>query len=244
MSHLSAFALDQLALGALDETAAARARSHLATCTSCRADDELAADARAHFTVNVLPRIAPRTQRRLRWTWFALPVLAAAAIVLVTMRGTGVAPRDDGDLAIKGDAAWHVFANRAGQTFPIHDGAELTAGDRIRFVVTPAGAAYVIIASVDGTGAASIYYPYNGARSAAVLGPRSELPDSIVLDAAPGPERLFAVFSDAPIASDVVIGRLRELGGRGPAAIRAVHSLDIPGSRSQLTLVFEKQATP
>jgi hypothetical protein len=240
-THVSAFVLDQLALDALDAAAAEGARAHLATCAGCRADEAVAAEARAHFTVSVLPRIAPRARRRLRWPWLAVPALAVAAIMLLTLHGHPVTSRDD-DLLIKGTAAWQVFANRDGQTFPIHDGAELAAGDRIRFVVTPAGAAYVIIASVDGSGAASIYYPYNGARSAATSGPRSELPDSIVLDAAPGPERLFAVFSDEPIEAELVIARLSELGGRGATAIRAAHALELPAARAQLTLVFEKVA--
>jgi hypothetical protein len=239
-THVSAFVLDQLALDALDDAAATTARAHLATCAECRADEAVANEARAHFTISVLPRIAPRARRRLRWPWLAVPTLAVAAIMLLTLRSHPVARRDD--LMIKGTAAWKVFANRDGQTFPIHDGAELAAGDRIRFVVTPAGAAYVIVASVDGAGAASIYYPYNGAHSAAISSPRSELPDSIVLDTAPGPERLFAVFSDEPIASELLIARLRELGSRGPAAIREARALEIPAARAQLTLVFEKAA--
>ena len=109
------------------------------------------------------------------------------------------AARDD--LGIKGDATWQVFANRDNKTFAVHDGAELAAGDRIRFIVTPNRARYIIVASVDGSGAATIYYPYNGIQSAPAEGPRSELPGSIVLDAAPGPERLYALFSDEPIAA-------------------------------------------
>jgi hypothetical protein len=135
-----------------------------------------------------------------------------------------------------------VFANRNGETFPVHDGTTLAAGDRIRFVVAPDGARYLLVASVDGAGTASIYYPYGGTQSGPTEGERSELPGSIVLDAARGPERLYAIFSDEPIAADLVTERLRVIGAAGIDAIRRTRSLDVP-ARAQASLVFEK-ATP
>jgi putative zinc finger protein len=234
-AHLSALDLDALALGALPATDAARVRTHLASCSACRADDESAAALRAHFTAHVLPRMRPPVPRR-RWqlAWLALPALAAAAVVvLVALR-----PRHD-ELGIKGSAAWQVFANHDGQTFAVRDGTALSPGDRIRFVVEPDGAHYLIVASVDGSGAASIYYPYGGRESAPIDGTRVELDGSIVLDAAPGPERLFALFSDEPLAADAVRERLLAIGASGPEAIRKAHALDV-AARAQTTLVFEK----
>ena len=233
--HLSAFTLDALALNALDEAAAARARAHLASCAQCRADDESAAALREHFTVHVLPRTAPvRRRRSWRWIWLAAPMLAAAAILLVLRREP-----PPPELGIKGDATWQVFAHRAGKTFEVHDGAVLAAGDEIRFVVVPDRARFVLIVSVDGAGQASIYYPYNGAASAPIDGPRVELAGSIVLDAAPGPERLFALFSDEPIAAPAARDALRAIAMGGADAIRRTRQLPIP-VRAQTTLLFEK----
>ena len=183
---------------------------------------------------------------RARWLWFALPALAAAAMAFLLI--VVAAPRNhsttrdgraDDELRVKGGATWHVFANHRGHTFAVRDGAVLAAGDQIEFVVYPHGARYVIIGSVDGAGTASIYYPYAGNQSAPIDGEGVELAGSIVLDAAPGPERLYALFSDDPISADVVRAQLRAVGARGVAAIRGARALSIRAT-AQATLVFEK----
>lgn len=234
--HVSALALDALALDALDEAEARAVRAHLASCSACRADQEAAAALRAEFATRVLPRGLP-VRRPRRWPWLVVPAIAAAVVVFALWPRAAPVP----DLAIKGGASWQVFAHRAGQTFPVHDGTELAAGDRIRFVVVPDRAAYLIIASVDGGGAVTIYHPYGGDHSAAIEGDRIELADSIELDAAPGPERIYALLSDRPIAAGAVRSRLREVAAGGVAAIRGAHTLALP-VRAELSLVFEKAA--
>jgi hypothetical protein len=134
-----------------------------------------------------------------------------------------------------------VFGHRNARTFQVRDRSMLAANDRLRFVITPDRAPYLLIASIDGAGAVSIYFPYGGTRSERVEGTRIELPDSIVLDDAPGPERLFAIFSDEPIDARTIEPRLRELAARGPDAIRSTSRLAV-AARAQLSLVFEKQA--
>src|SRR6185295_10732585 len=239
-AHVSELQLDAFALGALDGPAETRVQAHLAVCTSCRSARTSAAALRAHFTVHVLPRglrARPRPRRRWRWHWLAIPALAAALLVVVWRRPLD--PTAGGDLAVKGTPSWQVFAHRAGQTFAVHDGAALAAGDRIRFAMLSGGARYLLIASIDGSGAATIYYPYDGAESAAIPGDRVEPAGSIVLDDAPGPERVFAILSDQPIAADVVKAQLRSIALGGPAAIRATRALALP-ARAQVSLVFEK----
>ena len=237
--HLSAMSLDALALGALDGDAERSARAHLTSCARCRADADAAAALREHFTVHVLPRTVPARRRR-RWQWLLLaaPVLAAAAVIFLVLRDPTPVPPE---LGIKGDASWQVFAHRAGKTFEVHDGAMLAAGDEIRFVVVPDRARFVLIVSVDGAGTASIYYPYNGATSAPIEGPRVELAGSIALDAAAGPERIFALFSDEPIAATAARDALRAIAIGGPDAIRRTRQLPLP-VRAQTTLLFEKAA--
>lgn len=236
--HLSAIQIDKLALGALTHEDEAAARVHLASCARCRRDHDAAASLRAHFTVRVFARTVPR-RHLVRW-WFAVPALTVAAAIAVMLRPH---PPEVPALAIKGEAAWQVFANRDDQTFPVHDGTLLAAGDRVRFVVTPEGARFLLVVSVDGAGQVSTYYPYGGERSGALeSAARVELPGSIVLDAAPGPERVFALFSDEPIEAASVTDPLRAIGAGGPIAIRAARSLAI-ATRAQATLVFEK-ATP
>ena len=220
MSHLSALELDALALGAHDDVT--RANMHLDECARCRADRDAAAALRAQFSYPPLPK------RRRSWQWLAIPVLAIVIALIIW-------PRHEAVLGIKGGATWRVLAKRTDSTFMVRDEQELAAGDRIRFVVTPNGARYLIVASIDGAGNPSIYFPFDGAASGRIDGARFELPGSIVLDAAPGPERVFAILSDEPLTADVVKQHLMSIRG----AIRETTHLDLP-SREQLTLVFEK----
>jgi hypothetical protein len=62
---------------------------------------------------------------------------------------------------------------------------------------------------------------------------------SIVLDRASGPERVFAVFSDQPLAAEPVRRLLEALGRRGPDAIRRETRIELPGTL-QMSLYFEK----
>jgi uncharacterized protein DUF4384 len=116
----------------------------------------------------------------------------------------------------------------------------LASGDAIRFFVEASAADHVLIGSVDGSGRATIYYPFGGRQSAA-LDPRRavEIPGSIVLDGAPGPERVFAIFSRGPLSWDPVRRALVTLGEGGPDAIRRTRELPLPGT-AQATLRFEK----
>jgi hypothetical protein len=234
--HVSALMVDALALDALDHDTAARVRDHLARCARCSSDQKDAAELREQFARSVLPR-GLRVRPPRRWAWLAVPavVVAVAVLILALWRP----PERDDALAIKGEASWRVFANRDGQTFAVRDETELAPGDRIRFVVLPDGARYLLVVSVDGRGAVTIYYPYNGAHSASIEGDRFELAGSIVLDDAPGPERIYAILSDHPVASAVVTAQLRQLAGGGATAIRAMRALPLP-VRAQLSLVFEK----
>lgn len=244
--HLSSMTIDGLASGLLAEPSA---RAHLESCARCRSDLEAAEAACAAFTRDVLPRTVGtlRPPARSRWVlaWPALAAAALAAIVLVVWsgrRGPAPAVGDDGDLRMKGVLAFQMFANRRDDVFAVHDATKLAAGDRIRFVVG-AGAArpYLLVASVDGAGNATIYYPYGGARSGPAPAMPSELPGSIVLDAAPGPERVFALASAQPLDAAQVTRALLVLGKKGPAAIRATAVLDnLPAV--QQSIVFEKVA--
>lgn len=236
-THVSALMLDAFALGALDGDAADRVRAHLARCAACREDQRTAAALREHFATSVLPRGRPARRPR-RWPWLAVPVFAAAVVVLLLIVAPRRPPRPP-ELAIKGDAGWQVFAHRDGRTFAVHDGTELAAGDQIRFLVLPDGAHYLLVASVDGGGAVMIYYPYGGEQSMGVEGDRVELSGSIELDAAPGPERIYALLSDDPIEAEIVKAHLRDVAAGGAEAIRGTRALPVP-ARAQLSLVFEK----
>jgi len=238
--HLSVLALDALAVNALPSETRAHAEAHLATCAPCRARALAAQHMRAELPpflrVRALEAVRRRGRRAGLTRFFVFAPLALAVLVVVLrLRG---APASD-DISVKGGPVLQVYALRDHQVFEVVDGTTLAAGDEIRFAVTPAGATHVLIASVDGSGHVTIYVPYDGAQSSEVEPDgRSELPGSIVLDDAAGPERVVAVFSMAPVRAADVEAELRKRVAGGPDQLRAPLPLAIPAA--QAARVFEK----
>jgi len=237
--HLSSMTIDGLAAGVLTDSSA---RAHLEACARCRGDLEAAEAACAKFTRDVLPRTIDKLRPR-RSVWaiaapaFALSAIATVVLVLWLARREPTVVDEGPSIRMKGALTFQVFARRGEAVFPVRDGTRLAAGDQIRFVVGAGEARFLLVASVDGAGHATIYYPYGGARSAPAPVQPSELPGSIVLDAAPGPERVFAVVSRQPIDAADVTRALEVIGRRG--AIRTTAALALPGV-AQASVVFEK----
>ena len=243
MSHPSSLGLDALAADKLAGEEAAGARAHVATCERCREDLAAAEAARSYFTRDVLPRtLGTVARRRRRWWAFApavlVPALAVIALVIWQRRGDAPVVVED-EIRMKGGLAFQIFANRGGEVIAVRDGARLAAGDQIRFVVGSGGPSFLLVASIDGAGTATVYYPYGGDRSGPATREPSELPGSIVLDTAPGPERVFALVSAEPLDAAVVKQALLAIGTRGAGAIRATRTLDVPAT-AQATIAFEK----
>ncbi|MBZ4421329.1 DUF4384 domain-containing protein [Myxococcus sp. RHSTA-1-4] len=239
-AHLSSLKLDALALDALPARERTDAQAHLDACATCRARAGELAALRSHFTVNVLPRTAPALRRppawASAWRWW-VPALATAAVLLLMLRPVaGVEP----EFGVKGGAALQLYAHRDARTWKVEEGEALSPGDQVRFRVDPGGLPYALVVSVDGAGQVNTYHPYGGARSA-LLPTRGvvEIPGSIVLDDARGPERLFALFSREPLAFDAVAPALKELAAGGADAIRDRTRLPVPAG-AQATFLFEK----
>ena len=246
-SHLSSPLLEALFADELSAPARAQAETHLAGCARCR--DDLAAlhVTQGEFIDVVLPRTMTRVRRRLlappsRWArYVAVATAAAAAAALIF--AVGLHPRfpPDVELLTKGGPSLRLVMRRGSRVAPAPDGTHLRAGDEIRFVIPAAPQRYLLVGSIDGDGHASIYYPFDGQASAALdaRDRRVELPGSIVIDEAQGPERIFALFSDAPLPSARVRDALVRVGAGGPVAIRAATRLAIDGAE-QRSVLFEK----
>jgi hypothetical protein len=241
--HPSSLMIDGIASGHLTDAAAS---AHIAECARCRGDLEAAKDACAVFTREVFPRTVDNVQpRRPSWLPWVVPALAAAVLAIWFVRkpDDNQVVDEGSSIRRKGALSFQVFASRKDQVIAVQDSARLAPGDRIRFVVGSGGPAYLLVASIDGAGTATVYYPYAGMQSGPATAEPSELPGSIVLDAAPGPERVFALVSSEPIDAALVIRELRAIGERGADAIRAARTLSVPAT-AQATLVFEKAVPP
>jgi hypothetical protein len=118
--------------------------------------------------------------------------------VYIGIKGSKVAQ----DVTLKGDAriAMEVVAQRPAEgQFPVKSGSVLRPGDKIRFVVNPGSAKYVLIGSRDGSGAFTVYHPFGGNKSTTVERGSHELPGAVELDTVAGTEKLVAVFSNEPV---------------------------------------------
>ena len=199
--HLSALDLDLLQLGALAADDAQRARLHLESCPGCGARWHELADATQRFEGRS-PRIAGAIAARRRPLWPRLALVtgtlaaAACALLLVVLPPQGV--------RLKGGPVLQVFGLHQGQVRKLSSGETLAPGDRIRFAVDPGEARFLLIVSIDGTGRASVFFPFGGSASAPLPPGRSKLEESVELDDSPGPERLFAFFTHEPLDAAAV----------------------------------------
>ncbi len=215
--------MDLLLLSALtpDETNAAKA--HLDVCERCKDHWRALNDDKEHFEQFVFPRTLSKVearaaraarprlgQFRLAWTLPALGLAAAGVLVAITF-GPAPLPRDAVGGVKAGGPSLEVFALRHGNAAPfeVTPGANLQPHDRLRFVVNPQGAKYVLIASRLGAGTFSVYHPFGAAQSAKLepdrgSAQRLELPNAVELDETLGEEELVAVFSDEPVTASAV----------------------------------------
>jgi hypothetical protein len=237
--HPSALALHEHQLALLPPAEAEIVDRHLSSCELCRTDlANLAGDQR-RFEREVFPQTREKIARR-RWSWWplALPTLAAAAAAWLLIAPARLPP----EVLPKGDATLAIFVAREGGALSVSDGQRLRPGDRIRFVLRPAGQRHAIVASLDGAGRTTVYHPFDGRQSAALpAGARIEIPGSIVLDRSPGPERVFAVLAPNPFPAALVVEALKKLAGQGPGALRATTHLPLElEAATQQSLLFEK----
>jgi len=199
----SRFALDDAEIhGGAAKTSVAR---HLEACDRCRARsaerDQLGRrfdDALAAPLWNRVDGV--RRGSRRRWWWgLAVPAFAAMAAVVLLARPS------DGYRATKGDLTVEVAGRRAGAVFAVDAATEVSPGDELQFTVRSARATterYVLVGSVDGTGRFSPFYPGSlDGESVPVPAGGAPLAPPVVLDDAPGPERVVVVLSERPLAA-------------------------------------------
>jgi hypothetical protein len=251
--HVSELSLDLLLLGDLGQAESGAARKHLESCDTCRTRYAALVQARADFEQHVLPRTRPhverslasrtprgRSKRTLGWS-SALAATAVAALLMIWIRHP-VEPDKvaHDDLRVKGAPSFTVFARRRERVFVVTDRARLQPGDRLRFVAEPGAYPYLLIVSVDAANHTTTYFPYQGEQSALVrINQRFEGEDGIELDDTAGPERIFALFTKAPLKASAVAQAMADLGRRGPQEIRLTDHLS--GSADvQISLLIEK----
>lgn len=205
---------------------------HIAGCAHCQKWERSAAEASRAFA-RESPRWMAKTQARAsplrRWA----PLLPAAALAVAALFLLLPTPPEAPRYATKGEALT-VYVGGQGSPRAATQGERVRPGEALRFEVAPGSAAFVWIASVDSTGTVSRLAPAEGTTPLAVDGAQL-LPGSAVLDAAEGPERIWAVISQEPLGWAVVEQALKGSPVRDPAAVH------IPGARTA-TVLLERSA--
>ena len=202
------------------EPAPEATRTHVEGCPDCHGQLQALTTAREAFVRAKPPdlflrqlerRAASQPRRGLRWL---MPVLGAcvpllALLVLVPRLG-----QEDG-VRMKGGAFRVVVSRAGGAPELLGPDAQVRPGDALRFAYETPEAGHLLILELDGRGAANVFYPYGSATSAPLpAAQRDFLPGSVVLDDAPGPEWLLAVFSPRPLEAAPLIEALRAQAGR------------------------------
>lgn len=146
------------------------------------------------------------------WRPQILAPLAAAAILLVVVlprlpnQTDGLGNRTKGSKGmvmpppLEPKIALKMYVKDRNGYHTGESGEVLKEGDQIQFRYNAGGHRYLIIASLDGRGLLSPLYPDTPTQSIQVRSNGLHVLDgSVILDDAVGPERIFALFSDAPI---------------------------------------------
>lgn len=195
--------LEKYLADALDGAARADVERRLAGSPEDRRRLEaLRASSAAFLLQNPPGRFAARvtTQRRARWWAWGMPAIALASLlVLVLVRPSLVnAPEVEPEWSVKGQLAMAVYVKQGTGAKKLLPGEKVEAGAQLRFEVAAEKKGFVALLGRDGTGAVSVYVPEQGAQ-AVPYSPTSPLLDlAIELDASPGPERFYALYSLTP----------------------------------------------
>lgn len=239
-SCLRAIELEAHRLGELPEERRAAVTAHLAGCADCQGRlGELDQDARrfaselnvAAASVQILARLEAERPRRAWLRWAALALPAAAVLAVVSLRPPTPEPEPRGPLLKGGGPSLKMMLKGPAGVVPVGPEQALHAGDQIQFLYHAAGHAFVVVVEVDGAGAVTALQPGEHPESWPVQASGTHvLPGSIILDEAVGPERVFAVFSDAPLPVEVVVEAVRAAVKAAGGDPRKVEALGLDGT--------------
>jgi len=246
--HPSEILIARFVVGKASEEEARRIDEHVRACDRCRSELDGAQAAKSHFDSQVFPRTLPAIEKRaarpalwLRGFAFAAMAVGAAVFLFAAPKMHRPGPDEPPEIAFKGGGTLKLWARRDGRVFAVEPSTVLRAGDQVRFAVQAGSARYALIASIDGRGQASIYFP-STALTPDAGATWQFVGESIALDDADGPERIFAVFSDERLDDDAVLPTLRQAATRGIEGLRNVKRLPMPWA--QASVLFEKAPKP
>lgn len=153
---------------------------------------------------------APPAANNTRFYWVVAPILLAAAALMLVV---GLRPTDPGVRYRTGDG-FALFQRSGDELVAYAAGTPLGQDDVLGFKVVATGHQGVVVLSVDGTGAVTVFYPESGDRPEPIAGDGFvPLPGTVILDGAPGPEVFVAVFDRSVSEARSEVERTFQAGG-------------------------------
>lgn len=156
-----------------------------------------------------MEKLAPEPRKLATWwRWvFAGGALAAAAAALLLFIRRPEKTSGEDEIAVKGGDVALIIHSENRQ---LASGDTVQPGDKLRFEISAGRRGYVVIVGIDGAGAQTVYFPFQGTQPAAI-DPKIDriLPGAVKLDATPGDERFYALYSEQPFLLDAVLPALR-----------------------------------
>ncbi len=184
-----------------------------------------------------------RSRTGWRWAWPVAALPAAALVGLFVMSGRNVpdngaeAITAAGSVRTKGSLALAIVSKRGEALFPISDGDEVLAGDRLRFEYTQAQPGFLMVFSVDDQGTVSPYYDDDRLKSVPVTaGSRIALPGSVELDDHKGVERVFALWSPQPLEGGAVQAAVNQALAQAGGNVANVVKLPVQAQQTSVLL--------
>jgi hypothetical protein len=227
--HVSDLQWDRMLAAELLAAAGEAARTHAGECAACAARlRELTAE-RDTFRFRPIKIPLSRARRWRRWRRWArplVPVLAAAA-VLIVVRARPDGTHDPAGARTKGDGpALLLAAGRPGALEQLGTGDVIRSSDFLQAGYTSARDGFGAVLSRDGAGGVMAYVPFAGdAMVPLPAGVERSFPQSTILDDVLGSERIVIVWCEtayllAPLLAELRAGR--EITSPGDCVVREV----------------------
>lgn len=251
-THRTRRDVERLVAGELGLQRHAVLREHLRACSPCRAyyDQARSIEEALYPPAALSPAaidrladglLAPTPAAPRRRAWALVPALAAAAaLALVWVRGSGddgFAPRGDGglDAELPGLSAFVIGAAGSMRRLEASAlGAPVDGEDVLQLAYSSAGYAFGAVVGIDAGWDLEWYHD----STPLAQGLRDEpFGGAWKIVAAPGPLRLFALFSDAPIERDAVARAAARLRDAGESVRTADRLPGLDGAQHSLLLV-------
>jgi hypothetical protein len=212
---LSDYELDALLVGEATGEKAAHIQDHLRECKACETrHQKLEAFAREFAARKPIVFREPLKEKPARkrasvaWGGMATIVsLAAGAIFFVRTTAHESGSGSDG-VRLKGTSSVGYFVEHAGRIRRAGQAETVEPGDKLQFVYSTKAPAHVIVLSLDGAMAATVYYSSNRAMAATTMNGEEPVPTSVTLDGVLGDETVLGLVCASPQPSEVLRNRL------------------------------------